>query len=284
MSAFNLKKAYLSGTHDGKHWKLGKESEPSQAIFPIFSEHDGKYRLHGTGFYISLNGLFVTAKHVAEDCREINEIGHSIFLIHTFSNNQFCKRPIGRMSIHDHADVALGWPNQIIDNKTGKEFRGKCVSLDINYGMPGHKPKTLVGEPVVTYAYALHDIDNLSDPPRISVQPQLYDGVVKEFYEASGPSIKLRPPYFRSSIHMHGATSGAPVINTEGNAMGIASSSYDGSPDVSFITPIERVLEMVLHQPTASNESTASVTVVQWLAVQSADLENDVTIPVTDIR
>jgi hypothetical protein len=49
----------------GEHGPL---PNPSGHTFPLLThDADGRWRLIGTGFYISDGGLFVTARHVVED-------------------------------------------------------------------------------------------------------------------------------------------------------------------------------------------------------------------------
>jgi hypothetical protein len=47
-------------------------------------------------------------------------------------------------------------------------------------------------------------------------------------------------------MHLHGAASGGPVFNTSGHVFGIASSSYDGMTDISLVTPIISLLDIVI--------------------------------------
>jgi hypothetical protein len=45
----------------------GHPTLPDFSIFPIVRHDDDKMRMVGTGFFITTNGLFVTAKHVLQD-------------------------------------------------------------------------------------------------------------------------------------------------------------------------------------------------------------------------
>jgi hypothetical protein len=62
----------LGGEADPNSWNFvaphGPLPNPVGHTFPLLS-HDraGTWRLVGTGFYVSADGLFVTAKHVIED-------------------------------------------------------------------------------------------------------------------------------------------------------------------------------------------------------------------------
>jgi hypothetical protein len=67
------------GALDGE----GNRADLTKAIFPILKKDKyGDFYLIGTGFFITDNGIFVTAKHVLLDV--IDENGgqtHSIFLV-----------------------------------------------------------------------------------------------------------------------------------------------------------------------------------------------------------
>ena len=65
----------LGGEADGNTWDFdageGPLPNPVGHTFPLLKHNDaGEWRLVGTGFYISSDGLFVTAKHVIDDVFE----------------------------------------------------------------------------------------------------------------------------------------------------------------------------------------------------------------------
>jgi hypothetical protein len=53
---------------------------------------------------------------------------------------------------------------------------------------------------------------------------------------------EIEPPYYQTSMHLHGGASGGPVFNGGGRVFGIASSSYEGAVDLAFVTPVIGVL------------------------------------------
>ena len=55
---------------------------------------------------------------------------------------------------------------------------------------------------------------------------------------------EIEPPYYQTSMHLHGGASGGPVFNGGGRVFGIASSSYEGAVDLAFVTPVIGVLEI----------------------------------------
>jgi Trypsin-like peptidase domain len=193
--------------------------------------------LIGTGFFVIKDGGFATAKHVAlEAQRSMSQAENSVGLVYTLSNGLSIFRPIWRFAIHATADLAFGIPHEIIDNETGKAFQSKILSLEPS--SPG------LGAAISTWAYPLHKKEMEEGGEALHFQPNFYDGVLNELYEARGPSTKLNAPYYLTSIHLHGGSSGGPVFNERGHVFGIASCSYDGAEDVAFVTPIDPFFEI----------------------------------------
>jgi Trypsin-like peptidase domain len=194
--------------------------------------------LIGTGFFVLKDGGFATAKHVAlEAQRSMSETENSVGLVYTLSNGLSVFRPIWRFAIHPTADLAFGIPHEIINNETGLAFQSKILSLEPN--SPG------LGAAISTWAYPLHHktIGEKGDEI-LHLQPDFYNGVLSELYDTRGPSAKLNAPYYLTSTHLHGGSSGGPVFNVRGHVFGIASCSYEGAEDVAFVTPIDPFFEI----------------------------------------
>jgi hypothetical protein len=194
--------------------------------------------LIGTGFFVIKDGGFATAKHVALEAQHsMSQTENSVGLVYTLSNGLSVFRPIWKFAIHPTADLAFGIPHEIIDNATGAVFQSKILSLEPN--SPG------VGAAISTWAYPLHKKETgEGGDETLYFQPDFYNGVLNEFYDVRGPSAKLSAPYYLTSIHLHGGSSGGPVFNERGHVFGIASCSYDGAVDVAFVTPIDPFFEI----------------------------------------
>ena len=194
--------------------------------------------LIGTGFFVVKNGGFATAKHVAlEALHSMSKAENSVGLVYTISNGLSVFRPIWKFAVHSAADLAFGIPHEIIDNETGAAFQSKILSLEPS--SPG------LGAAISTWAYPLHQ-KTVSDEGDdvLHLQPDFYNGILSELYDARGPSAKLNAPYYLTSIHLHGGSSGGPVFNERGHVFGIASCSYEGAEDVAFVTPIDPFFEI----------------------------------------
>jgi hypothetical protein len=195
--------------------------------------------LLGTGFYLQLKGGFATAAHVALEAEQLlAEVPNSVGFAHTLPDGRSFFLPIWKFFIHDTADVAFGIPRfEFVNDNTGDTYKTKVLSLT--------SAARAIGSPISTWAYPLHAlIDNDSGEQSMQLQPDFYDGVLEELFGDRGPSVKLRPPYFRTNINLHGGSSGGPVFNAEGEVFGIASCSYDGATDIAFVTPAAALFEL----------------------------------------
>ncbi|MBB4373753.1 hypothetical protein GGD63_006581 [Bradyrhizobium sp. cir1] len=194
--------------------------------------------LIGTGFYLQPKGGFATAAHVALEAeQQLAATPDSVGIAHTLPNGKTRFLPIWKFFVHPTADVAFGIPRyEFVDDTSGNVIKPKVLSLTSQ--MPE------IGAKVSTWGYPLHRV--IDDPAGQSVhlQPDFYDGVLEEYFLDRGPSAKLKPPYFRTSINLHGGSSGGPVFNAAGEVFGVASCSYDGATDIAFVTPIGTLLEL----------------------------------------
>jgi len=124
----------------------------------------------------------------------------------TLPNGKTRFLPIWRFFIHETADVAFGIPSfEFVDDATGQAIRAKVLSLT------NMSPE--IGAAISTWACPLHHlIENQPGGPVLQFQPDFYDGRLEEFYPKRGPSAKLRAPYYRTSIHLHGGASRRPGL------------------------------------------------------------------------
>jgi S1-C subfamily serine protease len=100
----------------------------------------------------------------------------------------------------------------------------------------------------------------------LQLQPTFYDGILQELFTERGPSVKLMPPYYRTSIHLHGGSSGGPVFNADGEVFGVASCSYDGAEDITFVTPVGALLEIQVPESITDNGNGAKTVSLRDIA------------------
>jgi Trypsin-like peptidase domain len=248
----------LSGTASPGTWRVANadmaDADGRLAIFAIVVRERQTLKLLGTGFYLQPKGGFATAAHVAiEAQRHLAAAPGSVGIARTFQNGETRFLPIWKFFIHATADVAFGVPKaEFVDDRTGQIINAKVLSLT-------DTPPD-VGAAVSTFAYPLHRLIEDETAGRVlQLQPDFYDGRLEEFYPERGPSVKLHPPYYRTSIHLHGGASGGPVF-FDGHVFGVASSSFDGAEDLAFVTPASALFEIRVPKAIADQDGAATET------------------------
>jgi hypothetical protein len=100
----------------------------------------------------------------------------------------------------------------------------------------------------------------------MQLQPDFYNGRLQELFVGRGPSVKIRTPYYRTGLHLHGGSSGGPVFNFDGEVFGIASCSYDGATDLAFVTSAAALLEMKIPRRVTDENDSGPLVSLQELA------------------
>lgn len=237
----------------------GADGDGRLAAFAIVTRPTPKaLRLLGTGFYLQPKGGFATAAHVALEAQELLTVSpNAVGISHAISDGRTLFRPIWKFFIHPAADVAFGIPRaEFVNDRTGETYRSKVLCLT--------DASPDVGAAISTWSYPLHRV--LGDEQTgqvLQLQPNFYNGVLQELYSERGPSAKLKPPYYQTSIHLHGGSSGGPVFNSRGEVFGVASCSYDGAEDVAFVTPASALFEIKVPERIDDGEDRAP-----WLSLR----------------
>ncbi|MDX5929531.1 S1 family peptidase [Acidiphilium acidophilum] len=256
----------LAGTAIPGSWMIGTadgdQADGRLAIFPILKRlTPTSIGLIGTGFYLQPKGGFATAAHVAQEAQELIATNpDSVGIADTLPNGSIKFRPIWKFFMHETADVAFGIPRyEFVDDKTGMAYRAKVLSLTTT--------QPAIESIISTWSYPLHQVvGDAATGQLIHLQPDFYDGALQEFYAERGPSVKLRPPYYRTNIHLHGGSSGGPVFNGAGDVFGVASSSFEGEPDLAFVTPASALLEIEIPEIITDQTESGNKISLQCLA------------------
>jgi Trypsin-like peptidase domain len=188
----------------------GVPADPSSAVFPIvrFSA-DGSVDLLGTGFFISTNGLFVTARHVL--LAPFDSSGrqqYPIAMIHFHEKGNYLIRPILRCASHPIADVAVGVAAPMNRNSDSTPLTNPVLTLTV-------VPPDLQTR-VVTYAYPRYANITVDGVQMINVMPRFYDGDITEYLPTGRDRILLPGPCYRTNIAIHHCASGGPVFSPSG--------------------------------------------------------------------
>jgi hypothetical protein len=235
----------------------GKSANPTHAIFPIV-RYDAENRMHliGTGFFISINGLFVTARHVLMDVFDANgQQQYPIGIIQFLSNDTWIQRPILRCASHRIADVAVGVAAPMHRNQDGQPLTNPILTLTPI--SPGLNVR------VMTYAYPKHSNVILpSGGQAVHFAPTYYDGYVKEYFREGRDKVLLPGPCYQTSMIIHGGASGGPVFSPSGWVFGVNSTGFDGT-DVSFVSRINEIFTLVIDDVVVDGGASRSVPVME---------------------
>lgn len=211
----------------------GNIAKLEQAIFPIMKEIDAEnWEIIGTGFYITPNGVFASAKHVLDDVIDYKtkKQKHAIFLAHFYGDNYYLIRPITQIILSDAADVAVGLPAEFKHNKTGELLRNKVLTLSTKIASPGDR--------LTTYAYP----KSYAKIKEIHCEADYYEGEVTE-YHPNG-HVLLKTACYQTSINILPGASGGPVFSSDGHVIGINSSGGNGQLDISHVSCISSMLQL----------------------------------------
>jgi trypsin-like peptidase len=236
----------------------GLPADPSLAIFPIIRyDAQGYVHLLGTGFFITTNGLFVSARHVLMDTfdskgRERFPIGIVQFL-GKGENGDYIFRPILRCASHPIADVSVGVAAPM-NKPDGTPLKNKILTLTTE--------RVQVGERVTTFAYPRHAnvIDDTGQ--KINTVPTWYDGEIEGHFPNGRDRVLLPGPCYQTSMVIHGGASGGPVFARSGCVFGINSTGYDDT-NLSFVSLIDEIFQLAIDDVVMGTEPARRVPVIE---------------------
>jgi hypothetical protein len=203
----------LGGEADPNSWHFSASHGPLPNLvghtFPLLTHNpSGIWRLIGTGFYISGDGLFVTARHVIDDVLDGDRQVAPLAIMHLWSESglfgpeSYLLRPIMQCWLGDRADVALGAAATATNHQTGVNLTH--WSWPLSWAVPQ------VGAPAATYAFPNHSVEHTATGQVFRFSPDLYPGDVLEIGAFRDPL--LAPyPYLHVGFSIHAAASGGPV-------------------------------------------------------------------------
>jgi hypothetical protein len=227
--------------HFHVHGQDGKQIDPSSTIFPILRNTPGVApEVIGTGFYIAHQGLFATARHVLKEAFDAQgKPTVPLTIIHRFpDHNQIVFRPVIRACLHNGSDIAVGVAAPMRNDSTGKDLWANSVVLSSKV--------VDVGSIVSTYAYP-NAVTVARDPEQheIHIHPLFFSGAVVECFPEGRDRVMMPGPCYQTSMHLHGGASGGPVFDSKtGRVCGINSTSFASATDVSFVSMIQKLLEI----------------------------------------
>ncbi len=215
--------ASLGGEADPTTWNFqhsdqhGPLPNPVGHTFPLLTHDDrGVWSLVGTGFYISRDGLFITARHVVDQVLHDGRQIAPLVILHPcsdtglFGPSDVLFRPIMQCWLGDQADVALGVAATATNNQTSEVLQHWCWPL--SWLTP------TVETPVATYAFPRHSM--AEDGRSFLFHPELYAGVVRSTGDFRDRSM-IPFPYLEVDCRIHGAASGGPIAQFGSGIVGV---------------------------------------------------------------
>jgi S1-C subfamily serine protease len=214
--------------------------DPHTCIFPIMKETpDGHTRLVGTGFFITMLGHFVTAKHVIFDAYdpEAQRQTGTLHAVHFVEGSSVLVRHITEVSYHNVSDVAVGKMDFHVINSTGLPFVNRVPRFTVE--IPA------IGSGVVTFAYPESD-RIFTRGESAAFRPNFYAGELLFHNDQPRDRVMVTWPHFGTSINLRGGASGGPVFDEQGRVIGI--NCVGGYEDLSYIARAQELLDLNVPQ------------------------------------
>lgn len=235
----------------------GDITQHTSAIVPIVTvdKQTSKTIFIGTAFYISTNGLLLTAKHNLFE--KENQVYDNLGVIHILPENKYILRPIIKYIYSEEYDISYLMPAEI-KNKNGEIVTNHILTLT--------ETIPVIDEQLSTYAYP----NSKSYDSEIHFNADFFLGNFKEYYP-DGFSF-LKHPCYRTSILIKGGASGGPVFNNSGQVFAVNSTGYDlgeGEESISFVTPISPSFNLELEDQTGQRFSIRSLINDGFIIVKS---------------
>jgi trypsin-like peptidase len=228
-------------------------------VFPIIRQDfdSGEFRLIGTGFFITDNGLFVSAKHVLLDVVDGRGTQTAaIGLVQFLPGDSYMLRPILRCVSHETADVTVGIVAPLTHNATGAPFKNKILTLT--------EERPAIGAQVATYAYP-RTVSQGTRPQQLHFHADYFSGRIEEYFAHGRDRALLPAPCFQTSMYIHGGASGGPVFGNSGRVFGVNSTGFDDT-DCSFVSRITDILTLKVPGVVTPRHPTGDGVLVQELA------------------
>lgn len=159
----------------------------------------------GSGFIISPDGLIVTNKHVI-DIKEAN------FTVITYDNKKYPATILAKDPIQDIAII-------------------KINAANLPYLPLGDSNKLQIGQTVIAIGNALGEFSN-------TVSKGVISGLSRSIVASSGRSTEKLDEVIQTDAAINPGNSGGPLVNLNGEVIGINTAVVQGAQNIGFAIPI----------------------------------------------
>jgi Trypsin-like peptidase domain len=236
----------------------GEEASGNSAIFPICKLKDDRLDFIGTGFFVSTNGLFITAKHNLQKRSGEPEEG-PLYVVHFYEQGRYFVRSIVRASFANDSDFAVGAVQGMTSVHTGESLKSKILSLSL------HVPAA--GETISTYAYPETDMKYSGSPSGstsgINFVSNWYHGTVTDLYPHGMGFITSAA--LAADMRSLGGCSGGPVFSEHGGGGAVGINSAGIEDDVNIVSLTSAVLDVAFFDITIEQDNHDHVTIQQLI-------------------
>ena len=242
----------------------GKFIKDPKAVVPLLSHDEAGWNVVGTGFYISHQGIIVTAKHCIEEGGTIaSKKPHCVFHWDLEKEDQFLMRPILRAWACPISDIAVLLAAPMHHKEKGHPIPTQALMLSIERPPPGTG--------VASYAYPNTRMDKDGTSTTIRLEPKLVRGRLMDYFPAGRDRSMINWPVYETDMEIGRGCSGGPVFGEGGTVFAVNTSSLEvkqGEPQVSYITPVDYILDAVISNVSLGEGSSPNDFSIRQLAQQ----------------
>lgn len=237
----------------------GKITYCEEMIISFFRDDPTAPVFVGSGFFVSSNGLFVTAKHVFFS--EAGVYDTAVFGLVLGKEDTPVQLKIVYHDENPNADVMIGLAQEIDSNSYELFDFADIEQLGLDFTETPHEGK------VFTYSFRNSEIEVKSKSDvRMKYIPTLYSGIIKEYFPERW--IKVRNAGYHCNMPIEGGCSGAPVYHETNKIIGINSSSFqlaDGGEPIMYASDINLIKDLKIHNITLPNGMYYNIITMQEL-------------------
>jgi hypothetical protein len=214
----------------------GKTCDAINAVSPVVTaKPDGsEIEFIGTCFFAYIHGVIISAAHVLKSAITDGECTKALGVMHIF-DGKYMFRTV-KKAFWTGTDIAIAYLDQPAHTTSGEILKNKVLKVKESI------PKK--GDRIFTYAFPRTTIN--IDAKVIKISSGYYEGTVTGVFANGRDKSMLPGPCIQTDMYIHGGASGGPVFDEGGSVIGINSSSYQDSPNISFVSLLSPIMDVQL--------------------------------------